>query len=69
MAEFSRSLAAQCAAKCIVDTAVECGVVNGPVAISPHLAESEKELIIGDASMSGDIKDATFHAFEAARYI
>lgn len=46
MAEFSRSLAAQCAAKCIVDTAVECGVVNGPVAISPHLAESEKELII-----------------------
>ena len=42
MAEFSRSLAAQCAAKCIVDTAVECGVVNGPVAISPHLAESEK---------------------------
>ena len=25
--------------------------------------------IIGDAHMSGDIKDATFHAFEAARYI
>ena len=25
--------------------------------------------IIGDASMSGDVKDATFHAFEAARYI
>ena len=25
--------------------------------------------IIGDASMSGDVKDATFHAFEAARFI
>lgn len=46
MAEFSRSLAAQCAAKCIVDTAAGCGLIDGPVAISPHLAEAEKELII-----------------------
>ena len=46
MAEFSRSLAAQCAAKCIVDTAVECGIINGAVAIAPRLAEAEKELIV-----------------------
>ena len=46
MAEFSRSLVAQCAAKCIVDTAVEHGIIDGAIAISPRLAEAEKELII-----------------------
>ena len=46
MAEFSRSLAAQAAAKCVVETAVAHGLISGPVAISPRLAEAEKELII-----------------------
>ena len=46
MAEFSRSLAAQAAAKCVVDCAVSNGLISGPVATSPRLAEAEKELII-----------------------
>ena len=46
MAEFSRSLAAQAVAKCVVECAVSCGLISGPVAISPRLAEAEKELII-----------------------
>ena len=46
MAEFSRSLAAQSAAKCIVETAQEHGIITGPIAISPRLADAEKELII-----------------------
>ena len=46
MAEFSRSLAAQAAAKCIIECAAECGMISGPVATAPRLAEAEKELII-----------------------
>ena len=46
MSEFSRTLAAQGAAKCIVDCAAELGWLNTPVAVSPRLAEAEKDLII-----------------------
>ena len=46
MAEFSRSMAAQAAAKCVVETAVAHGLITGPVATSPRLAEAEKELIV-----------------------
>ena len=46
MAEFSRSLAAQAAAKCIIECAAECGMILGPIATAPRLAEAEKELII-----------------------
>ncbi len=46
MAEFSRSLAAQAVAKCVVECAASCGLLTGPVATSPRLAEAEKELII-----------------------
>ena len=46
MAEFSRSLAAQAAAKCVVECAASCGLLTGAVATSPRLAEAEKELII-----------------------
>ena len=46
MAEFSRSIAAQAVAKCVVETAVAHNLITGPVAISPRLAEAEKELIV-----------------------
>lgn len=46
MSGFSRSLAAQVAAKCIIDTAVQLELLDGPIATAPELAEAEKELII-----------------------
>ena len=46
MSGFSRSLAAQAAAKCIIDTAVQLELLDGPIATAPELAEAEKELII-----------------------
>ena len=46
MSGFSRSLAAQAAAKCIIDTASQLELLDGPIATAPELAEAEKELII-----------------------
>ena len=46
MAEFVRSIAAQRAASIIVETARKAGLLEEAVAISPRLAEAEKELII-----------------------
>jgi len=46
MAEFVRSLAAQGAAKCIVECAQQAGILNGAVAVDPFLAEAEKDLIV-----------------------
>ena len=34
-----------------------------------HVCPETSVHIIGDASMSGDVRDAVFHAFEACRYI
>lgn len=46
MAEFTRSIAAQNVALCVIQVAKEQGWLGEPVAISPVLAEVEKELFI-----------------------
>ena len=43
---FSRSVAAQAAAVTVIETAKKDGLLSGPVATAPELAESEKELFL-----------------------
>ena len=43
---FSRSVAAQAAAMTVIETAKKDGLLSGPVATAPELAESEKELFL-----------------------
>ncbi len=43
---FSRSLAAQNAARCVVAAAQSCGLLDHPVAVAPEFAESEKKLLL-----------------------
>lgn len=43
---FSRSIAAQNAARCVVIAAQESGLLDKPVAVAPEFAESEKKLLI-----------------------
>lgn len=46
MAEFTRSIAAQNVALCVIQVAKEQGLLGEPVAVAPALAEVEKELFI-----------------------
>ena len=46
MSDFSRSLSAPGAAKCIINTAFQLDLIDGPIAIAPELAEAEKSLIV-----------------------
>ena len=41
---FQRSVGAQMAALCVVETAKSSGLLEGPVTVAPMLAEAEKEL-------------------------
>lgn len=43
---FSRSLAAQKSALCVITAAQELELIDGPIAVDERLAESEKELMI-----------------------
>ncbi len=45
--QFSRSVAAQAAALAVIDAAKKSGILSGPVATAPELAEAEKELFLG----------------------
>src|SRR5574344_1570782 len=44
--EFQRSLGAQMAAQCVIETAKKGGFLNGPIAVEPALAESEHALFL-----------------------
>ena len=44
--EFQRSVGAQMAALCVVETAKNSGLLNGPITVAPILAEAEKELFM-----------------------
>ncbi|MBQ9775010.1 MAG: hypothetical protein IJW17_03115 [Lentisphaeria bacterium] len=44
--EFQRSVGAQMAALCVVETAKNAGLLNGPITVAPMLAEAEKELFL-----------------------
>ena len=43
---FSRSLAAQKSALCVIVAAKELGLIDGAIAVDERLAESEKELML-----------------------
>ena len=43
---FSRSLAAQKSALCVVSAATELELIDGPIAVDARLAESEKKLML-----------------------
>jgi hypothetical protein len=44
--DFITSLPAQAAARCIIDTAKSLELLNGPITVSPRLADAEKMLFI-----------------------
>ena len=44
--DFQRSIGAQKAALCVIETAKSAGFLEGPITVAPMLAEAEKELFM-----------------------
>lgn len=59
--EFSRSLTAQGAALSVIEVARSAGYIDGPVAVTPALADSEKTLFCSMFSAVGERRQGGNH--------